>query len=451
MTVKISHLAHVDPRAEFGENVEIGPFCCIGPDVTLGDGCELQCHVTIAGHTTIGERNRFFRRRRHRRRTARFRLQRRPDPPGNRPRKRLPRRGHRQPRRRKRRSHHPDRPPEPADGQFPCGTQLPREQPGHPGQRRACWAGTPMYTMGPSFPETSRVHHFCDGRHARLCQRRLARSPRHSAVHDGLGSDNPGVNTINLVGLRRAGISQESIAIIKRAHRLLYRDMKPLDTVRDRSSAEELDGIFPFELSTLLNFLEKQRRGKLGRAREIFATRSPPPGETLPAEGRMTRLAGRSRGGFGALGRHHARIYSQPRYDRADCRRRHRRPNGARPWPRRAAPAGSPISDSFSTGRRRLDCRADHGSSRRSPPNSSSAGSPRLSKSRSPRRSPKARRHRGGRRTDTARRCRSAMSSGLTRPSRKPAAWFVIATIHPGRALRVPTPFARPISASCST
>ncbi len=60
MTVKISHLAHVDPRAHIGENVEIGPFCCIGPDVTLGDGCELQSHVTIAGHTTIGERNRFF-------------------------------------------------------------------------------------------------------------------------------------------------------------------------------------------------------------------------------------------------------------------------------------------------------------------------------------------------------------------------------------------------------
>ena len=34
--------------------------------------------------------------------------------------------------------------------------------------------------------------------------------------------------------------------------------------------AEELDGIFPSELSTLLNFLEKQRRGKMGRAREAI-------------------------------------------------------------------------------------------------------------------------------------------------------------------------------------
>ena len=60
MPVKISHLSQVDPRAELGENVDIGPFCYIGPDVTLGNGCELQSHVTIVGHTTIGERNRFF-------------------------------------------------------------------------------------------------------------------------------------------------------------------------------------------------------------------------------------------------------------------------------------------------------------------------------------------------------------------------------------------------------
>ena len=60
MPVKISHLSQVDPRAELGENVDIGPFCCVGPDVFLGNGCQLVSHVTITGHTTIGERNRFF-------------------------------------------------------------------------------------------------------------------------------------------------------------------------------------------------------------------------------------------------------------------------------------------------------------------------------------------------------------------------------------------------------
>ena len=58
MTTKISQLSHVDPRAQIGENVEIGPFCSVGPDVTLGDGCELLSHVSITGHTTIGERGR---------------------------------------------------------------------------------------------------------------------------------------------------------------------------------------------------------------------------------------------------------------------------------------------------------------------------------------------------------------------------------------------------------
>jgi UDP-N-acetylglucosamine acyltransferase len=40
MTVKIMQPSYVDPRANLGENIQIGPFCHIGPDVTLGDGCE---------------------------------------------------------------------------------------------------------------------------------------------------------------------------------------------------------------------------------------------------------------------------------------------------------------------------------------------------------------------------------------------------------------------------
>jgi UDP-N-acetylglucosamine acyltransferase len=83
------------------------------------------------------------------------------------------------------------------------------------------------------------------------------------------------VNTINLIGMRRAGLSEKSIATIKRAHRLLYREMKSLEAVRE-IFAEELDGIFPFELSTLFNFLEKQRRGKLGRAREAVREQGKP-------------------------------------------------------------------------------------------------------------------------------------------------------------------------------
>lgn len=46
--------AVVNERATLGENVEIGPFCVVGPDVTLGSGCRLLSHVVIEGLTEIG-------------------------------------------------------------------------------------------------------------------------------------------------------------------------------------------------------------------------------------------------------------------------------------------------------------------------------------------------------------------------------------------------------------
>ena len=51
--------AIVDPGAKLGLDVEIGPYCIIGPDVTIGDNCWLQHHVTLLGPTTVGARNRF--------------------------------------------------------------------------------------------------------------------------------------------------------------------------------------------------------------------------------------------------------------------------------------------------------------------------------------------------------------------------------------------------------
>lgn len=57
---KISPLAVVDPKANLADDVEVGPFCVIGPDVTLGSGCRLLNAVTILGHTTVGTGNLFF-------------------------------------------------------------------------------------------------------------------------------------------------------------------------------------------------------------------------------------------------------------------------------------------------------------------------------------------------------------------------------------------------------
>ena len=38
----------------------IGPFCLVGPQVELGDGCELKSHVVVAGRTTIGPRTKIY-------------------------------------------------------------------------------------------------------------------------------------------------------------------------------------------------------------------------------------------------------------------------------------------------------------------------------------------------------------------------------------------------------
>ena len=46
----------VEDGAVLGAGVEIGPFCHVGPRVTLGDGVRLVSHVSIAGVTRIGAR-----------------------------------------------------------------------------------------------------------------------------------------------------------------------------------------------------------------------------------------------------------------------------------------------------------------------------------------------------------------------------------------------------------
>ncbi len=52
---KIHPLASVDKGAQLGEDVEIGPYCIVGPQVKLGARTRLQSHVNIEGLTEIGE------------------------------------------------------------------------------------------------------------------------------------------------------------------------------------------------------------------------------------------------------------------------------------------------------------------------------------------------------------------------------------------------------------
>lgn len=51
---KIDPTARIADGAVIGEGSSIGPYCVIGPDVVLGEGCRLDAHISITGHTTIG-------------------------------------------------------------------------------------------------------------------------------------------------------------------------------------------------------------------------------------------------------------------------------------------------------------------------------------------------------------------------------------------------------------
>jgi UDP-N-acetylglucosamine acyltransferase len=57
---EIHPTAIVDGKAEIGTGTVIGPYCVIGPDVVLGQNCWLQHHVTLAGPTRAGARNKFY-------------------------------------------------------------------------------------------------------------------------------------------------------------------------------------------------------------------------------------------------------------------------------------------------------------------------------------------------------------------------------------------------------
>jgi UDP-N-acetylglucosamine acyltransferase len=268
MTTTISPLAEVHSQARLGHDVHIGPFCIVGPHVSIGDGTKLYSHVVITGHTTVGEQNRFY--------------------PG------CVVGG------------------EPQDVSFRDsdtfvvigdnnifreGVTVSRgaEKEDHTtriGSRNMFMANSHVAHNCHVFNNVILVNGVLLGGHVHVHDGAIVSG--NSAVHHystlgtlcfvsggcrvphdvppymlAAGSDNPTVCTINIVGMQRNGVSREAIAVIKQAHRLLYRECKGLATTREYFH-DSLDGIFPFELTTLLNFVELQQRGKLGRARETL-------------------------------------------------------------------------------------------------------------------------------------------------------------------------------------
>ena len=52
--------AIVEKGAELGTDVDIGPYCLVGPEVCLGDRAHLQSMVRLDGWTIVGADCRFF-------------------------------------------------------------------------------------------------------------------------------------------------------------------------------------------------------------------------------------------------------------------------------------------------------------------------------------------------------------------------------------------------------
>ena len=56
----IDKTAIIDPKAKISNNVKIGPYSVIGPNVEIGEGTILQSHVNITGDTKIGLNNKIY-------------------------------------------------------------------------------------------------------------------------------------------------------------------------------------------------------------------------------------------------------------------------------------------------------------------------------------------------------------------------------------------------------
>jgi UDP-N-acetylglucosamine acyltransferase len=58
--MSIHPTAIVDPTAQIGDDVEIGPYCVIHSDTIVGDGCRLESHVVLKPYTHLGRGNHLY-------------------------------------------------------------------------------------------------------------------------------------------------------------------------------------------------------------------------------------------------------------------------------------------------------------------------------------------------------------------------------------------------------
>lgn len=267
MATEISSLAQVDPRASLGDDVTIGPFCVVGPDVQIGDRTVLHSHVVLKGHVTIGCDNRFH---------AGAVIGGDPQDisyAGS------------------------DTRLEIGDGNiFREGVTVNRGADKEDGVTRignnnmlmanshvahnchihnnvilvngVLLGGHVHVQDGVIISGNSVVHHFSTL--GTLCfVGGLSRVPHDVPPYMmWVGGDDCRVRTVNIVGMQRRGISNETIRIIKQVQRLVYRDCKSIEFVTN-TLHETLGGQWPEEVTRLVEFLGHRDGGRQGRRREV--------------------------------------------------------------------------------------------------------------------------------------------------------------------------------------
>lgn len=279
---RISPLAAVDSRAELADDVEVGPFCVIGPHAKIDSGCKLDSHVVITGHTTVGRNNRFH--------------------------------------------SHTVIGGEPQDYSYsgaPTFLEIGNDNifregvTVNRGAEKEDWIT--RIDNHCLLMSNSHVAHNCH-LHDNVILVNGVLLGGHVHIHDGAiisgnaavhhfatvgtlafvggmsrvtvdvapymlhnGNDQQKIVTINLVGLQRRGISRETIQLLKRAHRLLFRELGRLDDVR-QALTEELAGNIPAELLNLFDFMEQQHQGKNGRAGEVRRNKPSVPAKKVKPE-----------------------------------------------------------------------------------------------------------------------------------------------------------------------
>ena len=56
----IHHSAIIDKNAKIPKDIKIGPYCIIGPNIEIGENTVLHSNVVLAGNTKIGKSNEIF-------------------------------------------------------------------------------------------------------------------------------------------------------------------------------------------------------------------------------------------------------------------------------------------------------------------------------------------------------------------------------------------------------